>query len=259
MGFVKTADEVAAIRSTLTGVEFLGGEMLSVDALVPPEQAAALLPPGLEPAETPRITVTVGRWRSNCCGDFGGGAVYVAARHGAIEADYVLTMFMDSDVPLIFGRDLYGEPKKLATSMLYRNGDHMSGAVERMGTRLIEIEADLGPDLGPSSNVGRNFNVKSLLSADGTGLQGDPELTVAEFESRASLHRPAEARLRLRGTRHDPLDELTIVEVLGARYVEADMKASCHGLGTIPADAFLPYAYGRMDDWSALATARAPW
>lgn len=259
MGFVKTADEVAAIRRTLTGVEFVGGEMLSVDVVVPEQQAAALLPPGFAPAEGGRATVTVGRWRSNCCGDFAGGAVYLAAEYGGIAADYVLTMFMDQDSPLIFGRDLYGEPKKIAAASLYRQGSTYTGVVERKGVELIRIEATVGEDKGGSQGVGRNFNVKALLSADGTGLQSAPEVTLAEFDTRIGSQRHGDAVLTLKGTRHDPLDELEVVEVKGARFVEADMKATCRPLGLLDPDAFLPFAYGRMDDWSDMVTGRAGW
>lgn len=259
MGFVKTADEVLAIRRTLTGVEFVGGEMLSVDVRLPEAQVAALVPPGFAPADGGRATVTVGRWRSNCCGDFAGGAVYLAATYEGVTADYVLTMFMDQDSPLIFGRDLYGEPKKIAAATLFRQGSTFTGVIERKGVELIRIEAEVGGDRGPSEGVGRNFNVKALLSADGTALQAAPEVTLAEFETRISSARHGSASLTLHGTRHDPLDELDVLEVTGARFVEADMKATCRSMGLLDPDAFLPYAYGRMDDWAGMVTGTAAW
>ncbi len=259
MGFVKTADEVEAIRRTLMGVEFVGGEMLCVDIQLAQQQVAELLPPGFEPAADGRATVTVGRWRSNSCGDFAGGAVYLASTYQGIAADYVLTMFMDQDSPLIFGRDLYGEPKKIADAELYRQGGSFTGTIRRKGVELIRIEASLGDDEGASSGTGRNFNIKALLSADGSGLQADPEVTLAEFDTRMSSQRRGEGVLTLRGSRHDPLDDLAIVGVMGARFVEADMKASCRSLGTLDAATFLPFAYGRMDDWSDMVTGRAAW
>ncbi len=254
MGFVKTSEEIKAIEGALTGVEFVGGEMLSVDFLVDPATVERILPAPLQPASTPRMTATVGRWRSNCVGDFGGGALYIAARYGDIAGDYVLTMFMDSDSALIFGRDLYGEPKKIARCGLYRQGSTFNGFIERGGVRLIEIDADLPTKVPPSQGVGRNFNVKSLLGANGVGLQDDPVLTLAEFDTRIDLHREGDAVLTLRGTVHDPLDEVAPVQILSARYVEADMTASCRELAKMDAAAFLPFAYGRMDDWSQMVT-----
>jgi hypothetical protein len=36
---------------------------------------------------------------------------------------------------------------------------------------------------------------------------------------------------------------------------EGDLVPSCRRVATIPAATYLPYAYGRMDDWSQLNTA----
>ena len=91
--------------------------MLSVEFLTDPDVVAEVLPPPL-----PTHHAACGRWQSNCVGDFFGGAIYVAARHDGIDGAYVLAMYMDNDQPTIYGRDLFGEPKKLATSALHRHG-----------------------------------------------------------------------------------------------------------------------------------------
>jgi len=254
MGFVRTPEEIARFEEILTSVEFVGGEMLSVSFLVDPADAAHLLPPPLIPAEQPRISVVVGRWRSNCVGDFGGGAVYIAARHGDVDADYVLAMFMDNDIPLLFGRDIYGEPKKIARCGLYRQGRSISGFIERGGTRIIEIDAELPGDGPTGQSVGRNFNVKAMLASGGRGLRGNPVLTLATFANTTTLHWTGSAQLALRGTVHDPLDEIRPVQMLGARYTEADMQADCRDLAVMDPVAFLPYAFGRCDDWTQLST-----
>ena len=259
MGFRRTPDEIAAIQQTLSDVEFVGGESLSVDFLTRPEIVRALLPAELEPGETPRVTAQVSRWRSNCVGDFDASAIYVSARHGDVAGDYVLTMFMDSDVPMLFGRDLFGEPKKIGRSTIYRNDGHMTGVLERGGARLIEIEVDLGEDHGPTTLLGRNFNVKYELAPDGSALVGSPTLTMAEFDQQITVRRKTvDATLRLGSTVHDPLGDLEVVELLGGVYVATGMKASCVPVGTLDADAFLPLALGRSDYWPALVTARLP-
>lgn len=258
MGFRRTPAEMAEIQQTLSHVEFVGGESLSVDFLTRPEVVRSLLPDELEPGDRPRVTAQVSRWRSNCVGDFAASAIYVSARYGGVAGDYVLAMFMDSDVPMLFGRDLFGEPKKIGCSTLYRNDGHMTGALERGGNRLIEIDADLAPDSGPTSMLGRNFNVKYELAPDGRALTGPPVLTMAEFDQTITVRRKASATLRLGSTVHDPLGELEIVEMLGGVYVETGMKARCVPVGTLDADAFLPLALGRADFWPALVTARLP-
>src|SRR5258708_32567940 len=104
MGFVRSSEEIARIQDTLSHPRFVGAEMLSVDFLTTPEFVQSVLPPGLAPAGEPRVRAIIGRWRSHCVADFDGGAIYVAARHGALERDYVLPMYLDRDQPIIFGR-----------------------------------------------------------------------------------------------------------------------------------------------------------
>ena len=148
MGFVKTPEEIARIEHALSHPRFVNGEMLAVDFLSDPDVVASVLPPPLQAAEEPLLSAMVGRWQSNCVGDFYGGAIYVAARHDGIEGRYVLAMWMDGDVPTIYGRDLFGEPKKLAESRLHRRGDEYSAWLERGGVRLLELHAQLPTDLG---------------------------------------------------------------------------------------------------------------
>jgi acetoacetate decarboxylase len=254
MGFVKTTEEIAAIERVLKRPRFVGAEMLTLDFLTAPATVAALLPPGLEPVAEPLVTAMVGRWRSNCVADFTGGALYVMARYRAIEAPYVLAMFMDQDSAIIFGRDLIGEPKKQARTTLQRRGRFMHGYVERHGVRLIEIKAELNRDLGPANVTGANFNIKATPAADGSGCEDDPELTLAEFENSLTTRREGTGTLRLGSTVHDPLGDLPIVRVLRANYIEGDLISRCRALARLDRVAYLPYLYGRLDDWSKLDT-----
>jgi acetoacetate decarboxylase len=257
MGYVKTADEIARIEHALSHPRFVNGEMLSVDFLSEPEFVAAVLPPPLEPADSPAITAMVGRWQSNCVGDFHGGAIYVSARHDGVDGAYVLAMYMDGDMPTIYGRDLFGEPKKLAESQVHRHGSEFSGWVDRGGVRLIELRASLPDEIGPSEGEGTNFNFKARPAANGVGLEEDAILTRATFQSIVAGGRQGTGTVTLRGNVHDPLNEIPIVSVLGAGFVECDLIAHCEAVATVPADQFLPFHYGRHDDWSALDTERA--
>src|SRR5262245_15127131 len=181
MGLVRTPEEIAKIQATLSKPLFTSAEMLSVDFLTSPETASRLLPPPLEPAEEPLVSAMVGRWQSNCVGDYDGGAIYLSAQHDGVEAPYVLAMYMSTDQAIIFGRDVFGEPKKQSTSNLHRSASRMTGWIDR-GVRLIELEADLTTDDGPMETSGANFNFKSQPASDGSGLEDDATLTFAEFD-----------------------------------------------------------------------------
>jgi acetoacetate decarboxylase len=254
MGFVKTTQEIAAIQRVLKAPRFVGAEMLMIDFLTRPETVKEILPPGLEPTAEPMVTAMVGRWRSNCVADFTGGAIYVMARHKEIEAPYVLSMFMDQDSAIVFGRDLFGEPKKQAHTTLQRRGDFMHGYVERHGVRLIDIRATFTKDLGPATASGKNFNIKATPAANGEGCEDDPVLTLAEFDNRLSVRREGTGVLRLGSTVHDPLGDLKIVKVVRANYVEGDLFTRCRAITRLDRTAYVPYLYGRLDDWSQLDT-----
>jgi acetoacetate decarboxylase len=257
MGFVKNAEEIAQIEHALSHPRFVNGEMLSVEFLSAPDVIASILPPPLQPGPTPLVSAMIGRWQSNCVGDFFGGAIYVSARHEEVDGMYVLAMYMDNDVPTIYGRDLFGEPKKLANSALHRHGDVFSGWLERGGERLMELHAHLPTDTGPFEAQGFNFNFKARPAANGIGLEEDAILTLATFDTQGTASREGTGTVTLRGTVHDPLDELPIRSVVRATFIECDLIGSCRVVATTPADVFLPYHHGRHDDWSALDTESA--
>lgn len=252
MGFVKTKEEIAEIQKVVGNPRFTNCEMLMVEFNTRPEIIKHVLPPGLEPGPEPSIAAMVGRWQSNCAGDFEGGAVYVSARHGDIEGTYVLAMYMSTDTAIIYGREVFGEPKKQANMKLHRFGNRMSGWVERRGVRLIEIGADLQNNLDISEPIKLvNFNIKAWPATNGIGLEDDAILTLAELEGRLKTHREGVGSLVLRGTINDPLDELEIVDVRRAVYFEGDLIGQARTIGRIPSKDFLPYLYARMEDFSA--------
>ena len=257
MGFVKSAEEISRIEHALSFPRFVGGQMLSVEFLTDESVIAEVLPPPLEPADTPAVRAMVGRWQSNCVGDFFGGAIYVAAKHDGIDGEYVLAMYMDNDIPTIYGRDLFGEPKKLATSNVVRRGDAFRGYVDRGGVRLIELQAEMSEDTGAFDAVGYNFNFKARPAANGSGLEEDAILTLAKFDLHATAALEGAGSVVLRGSVHDPLDEIPVRSVSKAIYVEGDLIGECKAVATTPADVFLPYHYGQQDDYSALDTEAA--
>jgi acetoacetate decarboxylase len=257
MGFVKNAEEITRIEHALAFPRFVGGQMLSVEFLTDESVVAELLPPPLEPSDAPAVRAMVGRWQSNCVGDFYGGSVYVAARHEGIEGEYVLAMYMDGDVPTIYGRDLFGEPKKIAESALLRRGDAFRAWIDRGGVRIMELQGEMSKDTGAFDAEGYNFNFKARPAANGVGLEEDAILTRAHFDVHATASLEGAGSVVLRGTVHDPLDEVPVRSVKRATYAECDLIGACESVARTPADVFLPYHYGRHDDWSALDTESA--
>ena len=115
MRFVKTQDEVAKIQAIYSRPQFMAARSLTVVFETKPEALQALLPPPLEPTAEAIGSAWVGEiGNSNCVGPFLGAAVYVRARFQDIVGNYCVTMPMSTPQAVSFGRELYGEPSKLA-------------------------------------------------------------------------------------------------------------------------------------------------
>jgi acetoacetate decarboxylase len=251
MGFVKTAEEIRKIEKAISAVEFNGGKFIAIEFESDPDFIKRTLPPGLEPTGENRMSAMTCDFGGGSCGPFKGGAVYLPARHGDIVGRYVLAMYMDTDNAVLFGRDIYGEPKKIAVVEQVDEGTGARGTVSRGGTTLIEIGVRFEQEGETEGLAGQDFNYKTSLAADGIGLAGDPILTLASQRmTSVTRHQVGPGTLRLNGTPHDPLNEIPVGQIYEARFIESDVISSSHALTTVPAGEFLPYAYGRMPDWS---------
>jgi len=261
MGFVKTREEIARIQTTLGERHFFNEKMLTIQYLTKPEIVRHVLPPGLQPTDTPLVTAMVGRWgRSNCVHAFEGGALYLQARHKDYVGDYCLAMPMSTDAAIVFGRELFGEPKKQATTTLERKGNTIKGSCVRYGKPILSIEAAMEKKETASESGFVNFHYKYLPKSDGQGLEWDPVLVMATFKTKVTLTEKGKGKLTLGNTIHDPLGEIEIVQLLDASYTEGDIYSRCQTLAQINAAEFMPYAYGKIDDWTALNNeAEEPW
>ncbi|WP_160289738.1 acetoacetate decarboxylase family protein [Novosphingobium pentaromativorans] len=255
MGFVRTRDEIARIQKLLTDIEFRGGRYIGVEFESEPDFIESVLPPGLEPRGNNIMTAAIFDFEGGSAGPFTGAAIYVAARHGDILGKYTMCMFMNNDNAMMFGRDIFGEPKRLAYVAFNANEKQGGGHVDRGTARLIEIDATFDNDLSLDPAVDIDFNYKASLAPDGVGLAGDAILTFSELSMAPMTFRSGTANLAFNGTVHDPLHEIPVKKIVGAHYLHSNFGAKCRELARIPGDDFLPYAYGRYPDWSVLADA----
>lgn len=249
--FVASPERMKAIAEVIARPRFVNCEMLSVTAGVDPNWLREVIPAPLE-ADGDSIRFMIGRWQSNCVDDFAGAGVYVPARLGDIAGEYILAMYMDTDAAIIYGREVFGEPKKQATTGLRRANGRASGWVERHGERIMYLEANLTEDTGPLDTEGVNFNIKATPAADGDGLEDDAVVTVADFDVHFTVTMAGNGGLRLRGNGHDPLDSIPITDIRGAVWQEGDLLAQARRIATIPAADFAPYFYARIDDYALL-------
>jgi acetoacetate decarboxylase len=250
MSFVRTEEELAAIESRQATNEFREMRTLTVRFRTDPAFAERVLPPGLTPTE-PVMEVEVSEvGASNCVGPFAGGGLYLRAAHEGREGSYCLAMPMTTDAAVTWGRELFGEPKKLAAVDLERDGDDVTGTVDRRGERVITLTGEVTEERSVDTATETVFHYKYLPDAAGDGLQFDPLLVAAEFDSEVERLRTGTGTVEFESTPHDPYGEVPVVESLGAAYSEADTVSNQEVLTTVDSEAFRPYAYatGAVDD-----------
>ncbi|MBS1843228.1 MAG: acetoacetate decarboxylase family protein [Actinobacteria bacterium] len=246
--FVRTPEQVERIKQILAAGRFTT-DAIEVEFETDFGFLDQLLPPCFERPEQPTGFVNVSKWEGEMCGEFDCGMIWVKVRHGDREGFYCALMIVSGDMPVTLGREVWGECKKTGSADLHRDGNHLFGYTERLGRRLIEIEATVGDDQGPADVSMTTFEIKAQLDIAGTGLQYDPILI--EFESRASFSsvREGTADLKFGSSPWDPVDTIPIVSVGSATYATGESVYEPVRQETLTdRDAYLPYVLGRSYD-----------
>ena len=252
--FVKSPEEVDRLLSAYARPDFLDIHSLAVTFDTDPEVVRELLPPPLEPSHEARISISVYEVRrSSCVGPFNGSSVNIACRYGGEEGLYCLAMPMNTDTAIIFGRELYAEPKKLAEIALSTRPGHAHGTVMRHGVTYIELDGhfeDEPAEVGRES-LTKHYYFKYLPAANGAGLAADPELVCVTH--RGLTHRAVRGTgsITFRESRHDPVIDIPVWSVTGASLSESETHTTAEVVARVPAATFLPYAFAKSDDYTA--------
>lgn len=252
MGFVKTPREIEQLQSILASPKALHGEMISLEFETTPAVIEGLLPPGLEPTGEAIGTVYLGRWDVSNAGPFAGGGVFVNARHGSLEGHYCVMFPVSTESAVLFGRDLMGEPKKLAEIEFERRGSGARASVSRLGHALIAMDVDRLQALPAAVTHASAFHYRYAHRVDGQGLESDPQLVCVETEFQLEQLEVGGATLKLTSSPLDPLGEIEVLRAGPGTWSRGSLRARPRVLGTVPAEEFLPYAFAKSDDWIAL-------
>ncbi len=219
--------------------------------LTDPEIIAAVLPPPIEPGAEPMVKVTVATVDIKGYPTFGAGSFSVRARHEGTEGFYALFMPMTTEQSVIGGRETFGEPKKLGSVELAREGDRVTGTVARMGTEIVAISGRVTRELDPTSTETRtDFYFKFLPSPDGKGFDSDPALVYCHRTEQTRKLEEVTGDVVLRHSRFDPVADLPVRELLDITLAERSsiQKGEIHS--TVPGEWIRPYVHQRYDDLS---------
>jgi acetoacetate decarboxylase len=150
-------------------------EVLTLAWRTTPAAVARLLPPPLEPASD---IVLAHIYRMNdveWLGAYGEANVSVGCRlpGSDIAGSYSPYLFLASDVGVVHGREVHGQPKKLGTPRLEVRGDLVVGSVERNGITILtgtlptKQRTDTVDSLNQHFDFAQNINLKAVDHIDG--------------------------------------------------------------------------------------------
>ena len=229
---------------------FTGINALNVVFETTPEFVREVLPPPLEPAAAPLVTISM-----QITDQYKGMTCLVASRYKDIEGNFGLGYVMNSDTAVIFGRELWGEPKKVGKTKITRNGDELIGTMERYGQELMRIEATAKQaKIPPATTVMECFHFKYSIKPDATGIE-DVRLVNVTFKSQVQALEVCEVnQIKLTETIMDVYGNIPIVKIIGGSYSQYDTIGSGKYLAEVDAASFLPYAFANHDDYRITVT-----
>jgi acetoacetate decarboxylase len=219
--------------------------------LTDPEIIAAVLPPPIEPGSEPLVKVTVATVDIPGYPTFGAGSFSVRARHEGTDGFYALLMPMTTEQSVIGGRETFGEPKKLGSVELNRDGDQVTGTFARMGIEIVKVSGRIVGDLElPSTETRTDFYFKLLPSPDGKGFDSDPALVYCHRTEQTRRLEEVSGEVVLKDSRFDPVADLPVRELLSIQLAERSSVQRGEIHGTVPGEWLRPYVHQRYDDMS---------
>lgn len=229
------------------------------------EFARNVLPPAFEVADSPQVSISsmafmeVVDGRTNRHGRDRAGIVSINCRYGELEGNYYLSVIEEEEINIATGREIWGMAKKQGVVDTFDDGRTLWSFVERKSHRLIEFEADLGPELGAQDDaVDYYFELRGFFGVNGRSLSG---VQVAVFEINTKTNRFRELTnpyVSIHGSDVDPgLDTIPLGEFVGGGATGGELSATLVRVDPLEGDGndYAPYLLGRLyDDWPDLRT-----
>ncbi len=251
--YAKSAEQLAQARAA--GPGFLEAEVRSIRAIyeTSPELIAAVLPRPLEPAARPEVHAIVSDVTIHLPGGaifpLGAGTFGVRCTYQGVEGLYPLTMPMTTEAAVVGGREIYGEPKKLAEiTLTEENGVHV-GRITRMGIPYLEVRGRVIGTHPPVDRVDLAYTFKALPSPPpAVGFDGEPLLCRLEWKHRRKATQVLEGEVLLEDSPFDPVADLPVRKLVTLELETGATESNGAVLRSIPGEWLQPFIHQRYDD-----------
>jgi len=102
------------------------------------------LPPELSSVEEGLDTIIILEYPNTSIGPYNEGLIAFHCLYGEIPGYFIFSIYVNTDVALGAGREIWGIPKKMSTIQLSSiKNNQIKGSVIRKGSTLLEVEAEV--------------------------------------------------------------------------------------------------------------------
>lgn len=258
--FVKSMEDLMREGAERTAAGPLQTESQSViiEYLTDPKAAMAVVPKPLVANEEGRVQASFGyavmRMPSGVELPIGTWNFAVHVTYEGKPGTYVLGMAFDDEVTVISGREIYGEPKKLATINFDVRGDTAKADVTRHGFTFAAFKGQLGATLPAREFIDEAYTFKFTLKADGGGFDHDPQMLRLIWRHKELEARAIAGEFVLTESAFDPFADLPVRQQLSARWSRRLTSSTGEDVCSVPPLNLFPFIGQRYDDMAAYAT-----
>lgn len=255
MGLVRSLDEIAAITQHFHQGSILGDAVMVMATFrTKAEVVKRVLPPPLEPDPASTGLAYVAEFhRTNFGPPYKEAALFISAQYKGEVGNYCLSMPVTNDMAMTSGREISGFPKKMAEKIaVERKGNKVTGVCIRKGIPIIEIKVNLTGPVEPEAlpHMRPNYLFKYFVDPSMSTFDYNPRLVKQFNEIDWGKPELGEGELTLGKSKHDPIYEIPIEEVLIAGYTEGMKIRMLAGevIAEVDPIDFMPYSFIK-NDW----------
>jgi acetoacetate decarboxylase len=254
--YFKTAEQLSKSTSQNQDVTESLVTNVVIEYKTNPEALAECLPPHFQPNPEGLVRLTLSNVDVQLGAinfEFGAVALTLGCTLDGEEGGYCLHMYMNQETPVVAGREIYGEPKKIADIDFQKNDDSITCNVTRQFMPIIGFKGNItGPALPTTVNRQTMFVHKAFPAIDGSGFEYPPRLNRLQIETAQKELYKMEGELVLSDSPLDPIADLPVHEIVSIHCEIGTSRSNGEFIREVPAEELAPYFHSRNDDLDAL-------
>jgi len=226
--------------------EIGGWPILRIAYPTDPKRIAAVLPPGIEPADTADVHLSIYNVPVSDEPEYG-VVVKVDAAYRGQKGAYALAYGIDQESAVYISKETNGQPKYLAEIEYFRNGDAVGARCVHHGYTFIEFKGrTTGPAPLPGAYTDREFWIKSSRAVGFSEKAYDfpPHVVLVKADYQPVHRENVSGELRLLESPWDPIAELLPMrgEARAQLTLDQPTSRSITLEGALDPEAFWPHA-----------------